>query len=61
MVRDPLGEDGKKVYAVKSSEKRFLLEYANRTLFTRDTPTRNYTLPYICTVRNPNHTWSVCV
>ncbi len=47
---DPEGEDGKKIWTVFSQQKRFLLEYNNRTLYRANRPTRNYSLPYECTV-----------
>lgn len=48
---DPDGEDGAKLWTVFSGQPSSLLEYRNKTMFRRGSPTRNYSLPLPCSVR----------
>ena len=49
-AEDPIGEDGKKLWSTNSAYTKVLFEYANKTLFRKDIPSRNYTLPVPFTV-----------
>ena len=40
-----MGESGKKIWMTKSANNQTLYEYSNKTMYRRDLPTRNFTLP----------------
>ena len=40
-----IGESGEKIWMTKSENNQTLYEYSNKTMYRKDIPTRNYTLP----------------